>query len=77
MDKYLTSETLPSDWEDNIGNNPYLKKSFLKLIEQIDSSEKSYYVFRNAEGKIDTQFLISKTSDNDLSLIHISEPTRP
>lgn len=28
MDKYLTSETLPSDWEDNIGNNPYLKKVF-------------------------------------------------
>lgn len=68
MDKYLTSETLPSDWEDNIGNNPYLKKSFLKLIEQIDSSEKSYYVFRNAEGKIDTQFLISKTSDNDIAM---------
>lgn len=40
MEKYLTAETLPPDWEDNIGNNPYLKKKFLKLIEQFDSSEK-------------------------------------
>lgn len=68
MEKYLTAETLPPDWEDNIGNNPYLKKKFLNLIEQFDSSEKSYYVFRNAEGKIDTQFLISKTADNDIAM---------
>lgn len=68
MEKYLSAKSLPKDWEDNIGNNPYLKKDFLEFIEKIDNSEKSYYVFRNSQGKIDTQFLISKTVDNDIAM---------
>lgn len=68
MEKYLSAKSLPKDWEDNIGNNPYLKKDFLEFIEKIDNSEKSYYVFRNPQGKIDTQFLISKTVDNDIAM---------
>jgi hypothetical protein len=68
MEKYLRAKDLPKDWEDNIGDNLYLKKSFLELIEQIDCSEKSYYVFRNSLGHIDTQFLISKTTDNNIAM---------
>lgn len=68
MEKYLRAKDLPKDWEDNIKDNPYLKKDFFELIEQIDSSEKSYYVFRNPLGQIDTQFLISKTTDNNIAM---------
>ncbi len=67
-EKYLKVENLPRDWEDNIEDNLYLEKRFLELVEQIDDSEKSYYVFRNSLGKIDTQFLISKTEDNDIAM---------
>ncbi len=68
MEIYLNSKDLPKDWEDNIGDNLYLKRSFLELIEQIDDSEKSYYVFRTPQGKIDTQFLVSKTIDNNIAM---------
>ncbi len=68
MEKYLSAEDLPPDWENNIGDNLYLKKSFLGFIEQVDSCEKSYYVFRNSQGRVDTQFLISKTIDNNLAM---------
>lgn len=68
MEKYIKVKDLPKDWEDNLGDNLYLKKNFLSLIEKIDNSEKSYYVFRNINGKIDTQFIISKTADNDIAM---------
>ena len=66
VDKYSRTEDLPDDWDQNTGNNPYLKKSFLSLIEKIVPSDKSYYVFRNAKGEIDTQFLINKTPDYNI-----------
>lgn len=68
VEKYLKAKDLPQDWENNIKDNLYLKRSFLEFIEQINNSEKSYYVFRNSEGQIDTQFLISKTDDNDIAM---------
>lgn len=68
MEKYLSVQDLPKDWEDNIGDNLYLKKNFLEIVEQIGSSEKSYYVFRNSLGQIDSQFLITKTTDNDIAM---------
>lgn len=66
--KYTRTEDLPNDWDKNIGNNPYLKKSFLSLIEKIVPSDKSYYIFRNAEGDIDTQFLINKTPNYNIGI---------
>ncbi len=68
MEKYISVQDLPTDWEDNIGDNLYLKKNFLEIVEQIGSSEKSYYVFRNSLGQIDSQFLITKTTDNDIAM---------
>ncbi len=68
MEKYLNARDLPEDWENNIADNLYLKRSFLDFVEQIDDSEKSYYIFRNSMGNIDTQFLISKTTDNNITM---------
>lgn len=68
FDKYLSAKDLPSDWEDNIGDNLYLKKNFLQFIEEIDDAQKSYYAFRNSNNCIDTQFLITKTKDNNIAM---------
>ncbi|MCD7780395.1 MAG: hypothetical protein LUH05_06970, partial [Candidatus Gastranaerophilales bacterium] len=59
---------LPEDWDNNIENNPYLKKDFLTFIEQTDNSQKKYCIFRNSQNKTDTQFLICRTENNNLGM---------
>ncbi len=66
--EYFTVKDLPSDWNDNCKDNPYIKNCFLEFIERADCSEKKYCVFRNSSGKIDTQFMIIKTENNNIAM---------
>ena len=58
MEIFYKAQDLPDDWEYNIGDNLYLKKDYLNIAEKMDASQKTYYLFRDNNGFIDTQFLI-------------------
>ncbi|MBS4760036.1 MAG: hypothetical protein KHX03_05000 [Clostridium sp.] len=68
MEIFHKAQDLPDDWEYNIGDNLYLKKDYLNIAEKMDASQKTYYLFRDNNGFIDTQFLICKTADNNIAM---------
>lgn len=68
MEKYLNAIDLPDDWDRNTGDNPYLKKDFLIFLDQVDQAPKSYYLLRDAHGRIDSQFIHHLRADYNLTM---------
>ena len=68
VEHYTKAADLPADWEDRIGDNLYMRRAFLEFIESVDKYEKSYHVFRDAAGKIDTQFMLHTKHNYNLTM---------
>lgn len=65
---YAKAQDLPADWEDRIGDNLYMRRDFLCFIESVDGYAKSYHVFRDAQGHIDTQLMLHTKHDYNLTM---------
>ncbi|MCL1918076.1 MAG: GNAT family N-acetyltransferase [Peptococcaceae bacterium] len=68
MKKYLYAQELPEQWDEGLGGNPYLSRSFLSFIESVDDSEKAYYLFEESDGTLDTRFMMHKRRDYNLTM---------
>ena len=68
METYLKATDLPEDWDHNTGDNPYLKKEFLVFLDQVDESPKSYHLFRDNQGRIDSQLIRHIRTDYNLTM---------
>lgn len=56
INKYYSINDVPSTWDDIVGDNIYMKKAFLKFMEEIDQCSQTYYVITK-DNKIDTIFM--------------------
>jgi hypothetical protein len=54
MEQYTSAHELPMEWDDLCGDNPYMRREFLRFIESVDCCNQSYAAFRNSRGAIDT-----------------------
>jgi hypothetical protein len=68
MRKYTSAKDLPAQWDEGLGTNPYLSRSFLNFIESVDDSEKAYYIFEGSDGSIDTRFMTHKRRGYNLTM---------
>ena len=68
METYLQATDLPDDWDNSTQDNPYLKKEFLIFLDQVDQSDKSYHLFRNKQGDIDSQFIRHRRTGYNLTM---------
>lgn len=63
---YHHARELPADWDGITGDNFYLKKQFLKFIEENDPCEQRYYMFHHANGDPDTVLMTYRRSQFNL-----------
>ncbi len=68
METFSQAVDLPEDWDSNTGDNPYLKKEFLIFLDQVDRSLKSYHLFRDKQGRIDSQFILHVRTGYNLTM---------
>ena len=78
MEKFNNLRSIPSYLSlQNIDTDMIIPKQFLKTIKRTGLGKSLFYEMRYDEnGKENAEFILNREPYN-LSLIHISEPTRP
>ena len=67
IEEYACVASIPEEWDSVVGDNIYLTRKFMAMMESADDSEKRYYAVK-IDGKIDTVFTTVKRNDFNLGM---------
>ena len=67
IEQYRSVADIPEEWDSVVGDNIYLTRKFMAMMESADDSEKHYYAVLR-EGKIDTVFTTVRCDDFNLGM---------
>ena len=68
MRQFAYAGELPEEWDEGLGDNPYLSRSFLTFLEAVDDSPKQYCMFYGPDGRADTKFMLHRRGGYNLTM---------
>lgn len=64
---------LPTEWDDVVGDNPYLRRHFLAFMEACDACGQRYHFIRDEDGRVDTVYVTYVRHGYNLSMFTVHD----